>query len=148
MTLAEYKCYSRFEKRIYIPLPEAEARTVMFKLNLGATPNVITEQQFVELGKRAQGYSGADVAIVVRDALMQPVRKVQQATHFKKVSGPCRDDPSRTRDDFLAPCSPGDQGAAETNWMDINGDDLLEPKVDMVSKLTNELNCIFHYRNC
>ena len=131
----------RFEKRIYIPLPEAEARTVMFKLNLGATPNVITEQQFVELGKRAQGYSGADVAIVVRDALMQPVRKVQQATHFKKVYGPCRDDPSRTRDDFLTPCSPGDQGAAETNWMDINGDDLLEPKVDMNDMLRALVNC-------
>ena len=30
-------------------------------------------------------YSGADISIVVRDAMMQPVRKVQQATHFKKV---------------------------------------------------------------
>lgn len=30
-------------------------------------------------------YSGADVAIVVRDALFQPVRKVQMATHFKRV---------------------------------------------------------------
>jgi len=30
-------------------------------------------------------YSGADISIVVRDALMEPVRKVQSATHFKKV---------------------------------------------------------------
>ena len=30
-------------------------------------------------------YSGADISIVVRDAMMQPVRKVQQATHFKRV---------------------------------------------------------------
>ena len=125
----------RFEKRIYIPLPEAEARTVMFKLNLGTTPNVISEEQFIDLGRRAEGYTGADIAVVVRDALMQPVRKVQQATHFKKVSGPVRDDPSRMRDDYLAPCSPGDSGAMEKNWMSINGDDLLEPKVDMVSDI-------------
>ena len=31
-------------------------------------------------------YSGSDIAVVVRDALMQPVRKVLSATHFKQVS--------------------------------------------------------------
>jgi len=40
---------------------------------------------FRQLGLRADGYSGADISIVVRDALMQPVRKVQTATHFRKV---------------------------------------------------------------
>lgn len=30
-------------------------------------------------------YSGSDIAILVRDALMQPIRKVQSATHFKWV---------------------------------------------------------------
>jgi vacuolar protein-sorting-associated protein 4 len=31
-------------------------------------------------------YSGSDIAVIVRDALMQPVRKVLSATHFKEVS--------------------------------------------------------------
>jgi SpoVK/Ycf46/Vps4 family AAA+-type ATPase len=30
-------------------------------------------------------YSGSDIAVIVRDALMQPVRKVLSATHFKEV---------------------------------------------------------------
>nr|KAG5688724.1 hypothetical protein BaRGS_032059 [Batillaria attramentaria] len=77
----------RFEKRIYIPLPEAPARTEMFKLHLGNTHSV-TEADFRELGQRTEGYSGADISIVVRDALMQPVRKVQTATHFRRFY-PC-----------------------------------------------------------
>ena len=76
----------RFEKRIYIPLPEAHARAAMFRLHLGTTQNSLTETDFRELGKKTEGYSGADISIIVRDALMQPVRKVQSATHFKKVS--------------------------------------------------------------
>lgn len=80
--------WSRFEKRIYIPLPEEPARTFMFKLHLGSTSTDLTEADFGALGKETNGYSGADVSIVVRDALMQPVRKVQMATHFKKVRPP------------------------------------------------------------
>ena len=39
----------RFEKRVYIALPEAHARTSMFKLNLGDTPNEITPEEFEEV---------------------------------------------------------------------------------------------------
>ena len=47
-------------------------RTNMFKLNLGQeTAHSLTEENFRELGQRTEGYSGADVALVVRDALMQ-----------------------------------------------------------------------------
>ena len=41
-------------------------------------------------------YSGADIGIVVRDALMQAVRKVQTATHFQKVSSYFKDAHIRT----------------------------------------------------
>uniref|UniRef100_UPI00398117C3 hypothetical protein n=1 Tax=Salmonella sp. s51228 TaxID=3159652 RepID=UPI00398117C3 len=60
----------------------------------------------------------------VRDALMAPIRKVQQATHFKKVDG-----------DFLTPCSPGDPNAIVMSWVDIPGDKLKEPNVNMVDML-------------
>lgn len=73
----------RFEKRIYIPLPEEPARLTMFKLHLGSTTHVLTEEDLKVLAKHTEGYSGADISIVVRDALMEPVRKVQSATHFK-----------------------------------------------------------------
>ncbi|XP_068614948.1 vacuolar protein sorting-associated protein 4B-like isoform X3 [Brachionichthys hirsutus] len=121
----------RFEKRIYIPLPEEHARSFMFKLHLGSTPNSLTESDFVTLGKKTEGYSGADISVIVRDALMQPVRKVQSATHFKRVRGPSRNDPNAIVDDLLTPCSPGDPNAFEMTWMEVSGDKLQEPVVCM-----------------
>jgi len=131
----------RFEKRIYIPLPEAHARTYMFKLHMGNTPSDVTEDDYKDLGQRTEGYSGSDISIVVRDALMQPVRKVQTATHFCTVSGPDKNDPSKTRHDLLTPCSPGTRGAKEMTWMQVDGENLLEPVVtykDMLKSLSTQ----------
>ncbi|CAG0922448.1 unnamed protein product [Notodromas monacha] len=121
----------RFERRIYIPLPEAPARTNIFKIHVGNTPNSLSEEDFRTLGNKTDGFSGADISVVVRDALMQPVRKVQTATHFQRVRGPSRDDPNVTVDDLLSPCSPGTPGAIEMSWMDVPSDKLLEPVLNM-----------------
>uniref|UniRef100_A0A8C6TR84 Vacuolar protein sorting 4 homolog B n=1 Tax=Neogobius melanostomus TaxID=47308 RepID=A0A8C6TR84_9GOBI len=126
----------RFEKRIYIPLPEVLARSFMFKLHLGSTANSLTDEDFVTLGKKTEGYSGADISIIVRDALMQPVRKVQTATHFKRVRGNTFNNPDVMVEDLLTPCSPGDPNAIAMTWMDVPGDKLLEPVVSMVTFIT------------
>ena len=60
----------------------------MFKLHMGSTPCNLNEANYRELGAKTEGYSGADIQLVVRDALMQPIRKVQTATHFKDVRNP------------------------------------------------------------
>ncbi|KAK9457763.1 P-loop containing nucleoside triphosphate hydrolase protein [Dipodascopsis uninucleata] len=110
----------RFERRIYIALPDVEARTTMFKLNVGSTPCELSPADYRALAEMTNGYSGHDIAVAVRDALMQPVRKVQMATHFKWVA-------SQDGSSKLTPCSPGDTGATEMSWMDISGDQLQEP---------------------
>merc|ERR1712045_625342 len=58
----------RFEKRIYIALPEAQARSNMFKLSMGDTKTTITDKEHQELGLMTDGYSGTDISLVVRDA--------------------------------------------------------------------------------
>ncbi|XP_068458687.1 vacuolar protein sorting-associated protein 4A [Clinocottus analis] len=125
----------RFEKRIYIPLPEEPARSQMFRLHLGNTPHSLSEPDLRQLAHKTEGYSGADISIIVRDALMQPVRKVQSATHFKKVCGPSRSNSQVMVDDLLTPCSPGDPAAIELTWMDVPSDKLLEPIVCMSDML-------------
>lgn len=47
----------RFEKRIYIPLPEEPARLTMFKLHLGNTPTQLSDENLKELAKKTDGYS-------------------------------------------------------------------------------------------
>ncbi|VDB99362.1 unnamed protein product [Peniophora sp. CBMAI 1063] len=112
----------RFEKRIYIPLPGLEARKAMFEIHVGSTPCELSQKDYRTLAAKSEGYSGSDIAIVVRDALMQPVRKVLSATHFKRV--PSNEDPSVTK---WTPCSPGDVEAVEKNWSTVESDELQEP---------------------
>ncbi|KAK0085704.1 hypothetical protein PV325_004587 [Microctonus aethiopoides] len=121
----------RFEKRIYIGLPEEHARGTMFKIHLGNTAHNLTEEDFRKLAAETEGYSGADISIIVRDALMQPVRLVQTATHFKRVTGPSPKDPSVIVDDLLTPCSPGDPEAIEMSWTQVESDKLYDPPVTM-----------------
>lgn len=58
----------------------------MFKLGVGNTPHCLTEEDFKVLAEKTEGYSGHDISMVAKDSLMQPVRKLQSATHFKRVS--------------------------------------------------------------
>jgi vacuolar protein-sorting-associated protein 4 len=73
--------------------------------------------------------SGSDITSVVRDALFEPVRKVQYATHFKHVMRPSRKDPTRITQHVM-PCSPADPDAFEMTWTQIPLDaELAVPKV-------------------
>lgn len=69
-------------------------------------------------------YTGSDISIVVRDALMQPVRKVISATHFKPLASPSDSPRGKVQ---WTPCSPGDPQAVEKSWNDVESDELQEP---------------------
>ncbi|KAL3234630.1 Vacuolar protein sorting-associated protein 4 [Nakaseomyces bracarensis] len=114
----------RFERRIYIPLPDVAARTKMFEINVGDTPCSLTKEDYRSLGQMTEGYSGSDIAVAVKDALMEPIRKIQGATHFRNIS----DDPDHRK---LTPCSPGDEGAIEMYWTEIEADELEEPVLNI-----------------
>lgn len=96
----------RFDRRIYIPLPESDARAKMFEKKIGETPHSLQKEDFVYLGQKTDGFTGSDIAVIVKDVLFQPIRKVQDATHFCTVS---QADGSHG----YMPCSPGTEGAFE-----------------------------------
>ena len=128
---------SRFEKRIYIPLPGPEARRRMFEIHVGNTPCQLTPEDYHNLADRTDGFSGSDISNVVRDALMQPVRKVISATHFKQVARP---DTENGEPKKWTPCSLDDPNAVEKSWSQIGSDELLEPPLkiaDFLKSLDN-----------
>jgi len=105
----------RFVKRIYIPLPEKDARKSMFKIHVGDTPNQLTDQDYEILAEKSPLYSGSDISGVVQDALMEPVRTMQSATHFKKIPNP--ENPKDPKDYVWLPCSPADPKAEEVTLL-------------------------------
>lgn len=113
----------RFQRRVHISLPDQPARMRMFELAVGTTPCELKADDYKTLGKLSEGYSGSDIAIAVQDALMQPVRKIQTATHYKKVDVDGMEK--------LTPCSPGDAGAIEMSWTQVETDQLLEPPLQV-----------------
>lgn len=75
----------RFQKRIYISLPDATARSGMLKNKGNKTKNTLTDEDWVQLGNMSEGYSGSDMSIVTNEALMMPVRRCQTAKKFKRT---------------------------------------------------------------
>ncbi|KAK2976171.1 hypothetical protein RJ640_028252 [Escallonia rubra] len=98
----------RFDKRIYIPLPDLKARQHMFKVHLGDTPHNLTESDFESLARKTEGFSGSDIAVCVKDVLFEPVRKTQDAMYFFKRN-----------DDMWVPCGPKQPGAVQTTMQDL-----------------------------
>jgi SpoVK/Ycf46/Vps4 family AAA+-type ATPase len=60
----------------------------MFEIAVGDTNCELSQKDYKALAELSEGYSGSDISIAVQDALMQPVRKIQMATHYKKVIMP------------------------------------------------------------
>ncbi|KAK6272289.1 hypothetical protein POUND7_009372 [Theobroma cacao] len=100
----------RFDKRIYIPLPDLKARQHMFKVHLGDTPHNLTESDFENLARRTEGFSGSDISVCVKDVLFEPVRKTQDAMFFYK-----------TPNDMWMPCGPKQPGAVQITMQELAG---------------------------
>lgn len=109
----------RFEKRIYIALPETDARSYMAKLHLGDTPHELSEANFNSIGENTPGYSGSDLSTLTREALMEPLRVCQTATHFVL----------RDNGQFWYPCKPETAGAKKMTLMDVPSSMLRAPNV-------------------
>ncbi|KAE8740797.1 hypothetical protein FOCC_FOCC013696 [Frankliniella occidentalis] len=66
----------RFTRRLYVPLPDKETRTEQFQRELRNEKHDINEEQFQIMADMTEGYSGADISQVCRNAAMKPIRSL------------------------------------------------------------------------
>jgi len=75
----------RFERKILVSMPDKPTRKQIMKIHSG-THHTLTEEDFERIAEMTEGYSGSDLSTLVNDALMRPIKQLQQATHFKKIA--------------------------------------------------------------
>ncbi|CAD6236724.1 unnamed protein product [Miscanthus lutarioriparius] len=91
----------RLEKRILVPLPEAEARQAMFEDLLPATTSKL-EVPYDILVEKTEGYSGSDIRLVCKEAAMQPLRRLMSVLEASDELVPEEELPE------VGPLKPGD----------------------------------------
>lgn len=66
----------RLTRRIYIPLPDDEARGAILSSKLEKVNHELDDAGIAEVIKMTDGYSCADMQAMIREAAMQPVREI------------------------------------------------------------------------
>ncbi|EAY20193.1 ATPase, AAA family protein [Trichomonas vaginalis G3] len=98
----------RFEKRIYIPLPDIEAREGVLMGRLKKNVNNLTPDQVKRLAAMTEGFSCSDLKNLSRQAAHQTMRKFEAAQFYKEVNG-----------EFF-PCPENTPGCVKMNLHDPN----------------------------
>jgi len=67
----------RFDRLILVPAPDEKARLEILKVHTKNVP-LAEDVKLEELAKKMEGYTGADIAAVVREAAMVAMRRALQ----------------------------------------------------------------------
>jgi len=75
----------RFEKRIYVPPPGLEARKKIFEIHLRGL-DLSEDVDLDLLAKITELYTGADIALICREAAMMPIRELKDVEAGENIS--------------------------------------------------------------
>ena len=66
----------RLTKRIFIGLPDGEARAGLIKRTLSTVKTSLSSSDFQQIIHYTEGYSSADLSALCKEAAMEPVREI------------------------------------------------------------------------
>lgn len=78
----------RFERRIYIPLPDQVAREYLLRSKLKGLDGNLTDPDIEHIAKQTDGYSGSDIEVLCKETAMMPLRFAQKTQYFTPVNTP------------------------------------------------------------
>lgn len=94
----------RLDAKIYVPLPDAEARFRLFEIYLGKRP-VTDDIEFAKLAEITKGYSGADIKAIAQRSASRPFLESVAGAQPRNI---CMADVLSVIEDTLPSVSPKD----------------------------------------
>ena len=110
----------RFQKRVYLSLPDQSARAELFRLKLSACRHTLSDGDFDDLGASSEGYSGSDITAVCIDAALEPIRELQDTITWSVCS-------AAASAEGRGAVSPDSQMATPAAGLQLRADEFLEP---------------------
>lgn len=77
----------RMPERIYVPLPDGDARQSMIMKQLDKVDHDLSADALSSIVRMTEGYSGADMKQLAFQAIMKPVRDMQLTGRFRMANG-------------------------------------------------------------
>jgi vacuolar protein-sorting-associated protein 4 len=104
-----------FHRKLYVGLPDLADRVQLLRLHCAGLPDA----DYWSIARQCDGFSGSDIICLCRDAVMEPIRGMRDATHFREVCGPDPDDPKAVVTDRVQACAVHDDGAFECALLEL-----------------------------
>lgn len=77
---------SRFQKKVYIALPEPAARRQIIEIHLSGERHSLTDAQLTTLAKETDRFSGRDLRALVQTALQQCLIDLRSASKWRRIT--------------------------------------------------------------
>jgi vacuolar protein-sorting-associated protein 4 len=106
----------RFEKRVYIPLPDVQARTSLIKIKMteNDVKHTMSETDFETISNKLDGFSGSDINNLIKSIMYEPIRRYTNSTHF------VYDETTKV----YTPCDSSVEGAIVKSWKDLESEQM------------------------
>lgn len=116
----------RFSCRVYVKLPDEEARFELLKKYLSLKPHTLADGMLLEIAGKIKGYSGSDIKLAMEEAQRVPIRKMFKGEYWREVN-----------DGFFTPCASTHRDAVPMKYNAVPDSKLIAPPVTDVSNSSN-----------